>query len=162
MLDLFNRVAIWTGTLSLVYFSAISIWYQEKNLAKVRKNIRLQIGAVGLIFAVAMLVCAFFINDLLGWWLKGSYSEFVEQNSIRLLLGVLLVNFTILLIRPLQAVGEIRAVGNVLMVTTTLYLILVVIFGVTHKIEFHYIALTTKAVFDALFLWLLMKRKGII
>lgn len=162
LLDLFNRVAILTGTLSLVYFSAISVWYQEEKLAKARKNIRIQMGAVALIFSCIMIGSVIFINDLLAWWLKSSYSAFVEQNSIRLLLGVLTVNFTILLIRPLQAVGEIRSVGIILTFSTALYLFLVIIFGYTRQIEFHYIALTAKAVLDILFLGMLMKRKGII
>ena len=71
-------------------------------------------------------------------------------------------NFTILLIRPLQAVGEIQAVSNILTTTTILYLILVLLFGYFRQIEWHYFALIVKALLDMLFLGLLMKRKGII
>ena len=50
MLDLFNRIAIITGTISLVYFSAISVWFNEGKLNKIKTNLKRQFVMVGLTF----------------------------------------------------------------------------------------------------------------
>lgn len=162
LLDLFNRVAIVTGTISLVYFSAISVWYQENNLRRVTANLKLQLIGVGLLFFVIALVSYFFLDTILLWWLKSSYSNFIESNGFRLLIGTLLVNYTILLIRPLQAIGEIKQVSVWLMSSTLLYLIIVLFLGAFYLIDYHFVAFITKALIDVIILVTLLRRKKIL
>ncbi|MGB5497747.1 MAG: hypothetical protein WBM77_02330 [Maribacter sp.] len=162
LLDLFNRVAIVTGTISLVYFSAISVWYNEGKINKIKTKLKRQFLMIGLVFLLIILVGYFFLGDILHWWLGDSYSDFIENNSFFLLLGVLSVNFTILLIRPLQAVGEIKTVSLFLVMTTIVYLCIVIALGINHVIELHYIALLTKAFFDMLIFTYLLKRKHLL
>ncbi|PIB23378.1 hypothetical protein [Maribacter sp. 4G9] len=162
LLDLFNRVAIVTGTISLVYFSAISVWYQENNLHRVTTNLKLQLVGVGFLFLAIGLFSYFFLNDILHWWLKSSYSNFIEANGFRLLIGTLLVNFTILMIRPLQAIGEIKKVSLWLMRSTFVYLTLVLLLGAFYLIEYHFMAFIVKALIDVIILVTLLRRKKIL
>lgn len=162
LLDLFNRVAIVTGTISLVYFSAISVWYQEKKINKIKINLRIQLIGVSGLFLGIILFSYFFLNDILSWWLGPSYSEFIADNAFHLLFGALLINFTILLIRPLQAIGEIRVVSIWLVRSTVVYLALVLFLGVYRLIEHHYVAFIIKALLDAIILVTLLRRKSIL
>ena len=162
LIDLFNRVAIITGTLSLVYFSAISVWYQEKNFEKIRKNIKLQFIIVLGIFALIILISYFFLLDILQWWLKDSYSTFISTNAFSLLLGAISVNFTILLIRPLQAIGHIKQSSLWLLFSTFIYVVIVIILGLSNNINYHFIALLVKALIDICIFYFLMKKKGLI
>lgn len=162
MLDLFNRIAIVTGTISLVYFSAISVWYNEGKINKIRSNLKRQFLIIGLVFLLVVLISYFFLGDILHWWLGDSYSEFIESNSFFLLLGVLSVNFTILLIRPLQAVGEIKTVSLLLVISTIVYLCIVIALGKNHSIELHFTALLAKAFFDIIAFTYLLKRKHLL
>jgi O-antigen/teichoic acid export membrane protein len=162
LLDLFNRVAIITGTISLVYFSAISVWYQEKNLERIRKNLRFQLVLVGFAFTFLAIFCKFWLGPILEWWLGPSYSGFILENAYPLLIGALLINFTILLIRPLQAIGQIRQVSIWLILSTTIYLIIVVFLGIYKAISYHYLAFVIKAVLDLAYLSFLLKRNKIL
>jgi len=162
MLDLFNRVAIVTGTISLVYFSAISVWYNEKNLGKIKSNLRLQVCMVTFIFLLIMVISYLYLNNILDWWLGSSYSLYINKNSFPLLFGALLINFTILLIRPLQAIGSIKTVSLLLVSSTIIYICIVVCLGIFEKIENHYLALITKALIDIIALIILSKRKNIL
>lgn len=162
MLDLFNRIAIITGTISLVYFSAISVWYNERKIDKIKANLKRQFMMIGLVFVLVIFVSYFFLGDILHWWLGESYSNFIKNNAFHLLLGVLSVNFTILLIRPLQAIGEIKIVSLLLVISTIVYLCIVIIFGLQKTIELHYIAFLTKALFDIVAFTYLLKRKNIL
>lgn len=162
LLDLFNRIAIITGTISLVYFSAISVWYSEGKINKIKNNLKRQFLMIGLVFVFITLVSYFFLGDILHWWLGDSYSEFIERNAFFLLLGVLSVNFTILLIRPLQAVGEIKTVSLMLVISTIVYLCIVVVLGINHSIELHFMALLSKAFFDLIVFSYLLKRKHLL
>ena len=162
LLDLFNRVAIVTGTISLVYFSAISVWYQENNLSRVTANLKLQLIGVGSLFFVIGLASYFFLDAILHWWLKSNYSNFIEANGFRLLIGTLLVNFTILFVRPLQAIGEIKQVSVWLMSSTLVYLLIVLFFGAFYLIEYHFMAFIVKALIDVIILVTLLRRKKIL
>lgn len=162
LLDLFNRVAIITGTISLVYFSAISVWYQEKNLLRIQKNLKAQLFIVSAIFTGILLVSYFFLEIILKWWLGFSYSVFMANNSYNLLLGVLLINFTILIVRPLQAIGKIKEVSIWLFRTTIIYIAIVVFLGVKGGINNHYIAYLIKGILDLFFLSRLLKKNKII
>ena len=117
---------------------------------------------IGLVFVFITLVSYFFLGDILHWWLGDSYSEFIERNAFFLLLGVLSVNFTILLIRPLQAVGEIKTVSLMLVISTIVYLCIVVVLGINHSIELHFMALLSKAFFDLIVFSYLLKRKHLL
>lgn len=162
LLDLFNRIAIITGTISLIYFSAVSVWYQENNLVRIRKNLKAQFLIIGVVFIAIIFFCYFFLNSILAWWLGGSYSHFMTANAYPLLIGVLLINFTILLIRPLQAIGQIKIVSIFLITTTIIYIIIVVFLGVNRAIEYHYLAFFTKAILDMIVLLSLLKRNKIL
>ncbi len=162
MLDLFNRIAIVTGTVSLVYFSAISVWYNEGRLKKIKTILKTQYQVILVAFLLIGLVGYFFLGDILYWWLGGSYSDFIGQNAFFLLLGVLSVNFTVLLIRPLQAVGEIKTVSLFLVMTTIVYLCIVIILGINHSIELHFMALLVKAFLDSVIFTYLLKRKRLL
>ena len=162
LLDLFNRVAIITGTISLVYFSAISVWYQEKNIDRIRKNLRFQVILVGLAFIGIALFCILFLRPILEWWLGPSYSGFMAKNAYPLLVGALLINFTILWIRPLQAIGQIKKVSLWLIFSTTIYLIIVVLLGINKAISYHYMAFVVKAGLDFAYLAVLLKRNNIL
>ncbi|MBT8307106.1 MAG: hypothetical protein KJN85_09225 [Maribacter sp.] len=162
MLDLFNRIAIVTGTISLVYFSAISVWFNEGKLNKIKTNLKRQLVMVGVVFLLIILISYFFLGDILHWWLGESYSKFIENNSLFLLLGVLSVNFTILLIRPLQAIGEIKTVSLFLVMSTIVYLCIVIVLGINRSIELHFAALFTKAFFDIVIFTYLLKRKHLL
>ncbi|MFC5047734.1 hypothetical protein ACFSTE_05640 [Aquimarina hainanensis] len=162
MLDLFNRVAIITGTISIVYFSAISVWYQEKNLEKIRKNLQTQIIGVFCIFFIVVIFSYFFLNSILGWWLGESFSLFIEKNSFSLLFATILTNFVILLVRPLQAIGLIKVVSLFLVFTTIIYICIVIFLGYLKEIEYHYLALITKSALDIIILISLLKKKRIL
>lgn len=162
MLDLFNRVAIVTGTISLVYFSAISVWYQEKNIARIKSSLRLQLMGVGVLFAFILLLSNFILDDILKWWLKDSFSVFIYENAFHLLLGALMINYTILFIRPLQAIGKIKIVSIWLMGTTFIYLVIVLFLGIYRAIEYHYVAFIVKALLDMTILVTLLKRNKIL
>jgi len=162
MLDLFNRVAIVTGTISLVYFSAISVWYNEGQIKKIRTNLKRQFQIISLVFLLIGIVSYFFIGDILHWWLGESYSDFIGDNAFFLLLGVLSVNFTILLIRPLQAIGEIKKVSLFLVMTTIAYLCIVITIGINRSIELHFIGLLVKAFLDFVIFTFLLKRKQLL
>ncbi len=162
MLDLYNRIAIVTGTISLVYFSAISVWYFKGEIDKIRANLKRQFLIVGLFFIFIVLVSYFFLDDILNFWLGESYSNFIDNNSFYLLLGVLSINFTILLIRPLQAIGEIKKVSLLLLMSTIVYLCIVVSLGVLKIIELHFIALLTKTLIDLVAFTYLLKRKNLL
>lgn len=162
MLDLFNRVAIITGTISLVYFSAISVWYQEKNIIRIKKSLRLQLVGVGCLFLFILLFSNFFLTDILKWWLKGSFSEFISENAFHLLIGALMINYTILFIRPLQAIGKIKQVSIWLLATTFIYLIIVLFLGTYRAIEYHYIAFISKALLDIIILVTLLRRNKVL
>ena len=162
LLDLFNRVAIITGTISLIYFSAISVWYNEGQIDKIKVNLKRQLALVGLVFVFVILVSHYFLGDILSWWLGKSYSTFIRDNAFQLLLGVLAVNFTILLIRPLQAVGEIKKVSLILVISTIVYLCMVTFFGVFKAIEYHYLAFLVKAGVDLSVLAYFLKRKKLL
>lgn len=162
LLDLFNRVAIVTGTLSLVYFSAISVWYQEKNLQKIRKNILLQLTIVIVVFAIIIAISYFFLQDILLWWLGESYSQFIITNAFPLLIGALAVNFTILLVRPLQAIGYIKESSLWLLASTLVYVCVVTVFGLSNNINYHFVALLGKAGIDIVVFSVLMKRKKLL
>lgn len=162
MLDLFNRVAIITGTISLVYFSAISVWYQEKNIVRIKKSLRLQLIGVGGLFVFILLFSNFFLNDILKWWLRASFSDFIDENAFHLLFGALMINYTILFIRPLQAIGKIKIVSIWLLGTTSIYLIIVLFLGVYRAIEYHYVAFVIKAMLDMIILVTLLRRNRIL
>lgn len=162
LLDLYNRVAILTGTISLVYFSAISFWYNSNQLIKLKKSIKLQLSIVSLVFFVIISFSYFYLNDLLAWWLKLSFSDFIEENSLNLLIAVLIYNFTILLIRPLQAIGEIKIVMIILLVSTFVYAIILFILNHLILIEYHYIAILVKSIIDIILLFILAKKRNIL
>ena len=162
LLDLFNRIAIVTGTISLVYFSAISVWFQEKNLIRIKRNLKFQLLSVGFIFIGVLVFGNFFLELILKWWLGSSYSTFIGDNAYHLLIGVLLINFTILLARPLQAIGQTRNVSIWLIATTIIYLGIVVFLGFRGIIQNHYVAFLVKGTLDLLILILLSKRNKIL
>lgn len=162
MLDLFNRIAIVTGTISLVYFSAISVWFNENNIQKIRKTLKQQLIVVAFVFIFIIAFSYFFLDDILQWWLGNSFSVFIKDNSFKLLLGVLSVNFTILLIRPLQAIGEIKTVSLLLVISTIVYLCMVIVFGLHKKIELHFYSFLVKALVDVVACTYLLKRKNVL
>ncbi len=162
LLDLFNRVSIITGTISLVYFSAISVWYQENKLDLIKKNLKKQLAIVFFIFLVIISIAYFFIGDILNLWLGKSYSKFIEVNSLKLLVATFFVNFTILLIRPLQSIGLVKSVSKVLFFSTLLYVLIVFFLGYFNKIEYHYFALLIKFFIDIIFLVFISKSNKIL
>lgn len=162
MLDLFNRIAIVTGTISLVYFSAISVWFNEDNLRKIRKNLRLQFVMVSALFLGVAVFGYFFISDLMAWWLKESFSQFIKSTSFAILIGVLFVNFEILMIRPLQAIGLANKVNKLLVVSTLIYLVIVLLLGFFKAIQYHYIALLVKGAIDLIVLSYMLKKERLI
>jgi len=162
LLDLFNRVAIVTGTISLVYFSAISVWFEEKNITRITANLKLQLIGVGGLFVSIALFSYFFLNEILKWWLQDSFSQFIYDNAFNLLIGALMINYTILLIRPLQAIGEIKKVSIGLLRTTIIYLVLVLILGANKAIEYHFVAFIIKALLDMIILVPLLRRNKIL
>jgi len=162
MLDLFNRVAIITGTISLVYFSAISVWYQEKNISRIKTSLRLQLIGVGGFFTFILIFSYLFLDVVLKWWLQASFSAFIYENAYRLLIGVLMTNYTILLIRPLQAIGKIKTVSIWLLGSTVIYLVIVLFLGEYRAIAYHYLAFVVKALLDMIFLVTLLRRNRIL
>jgi hypothetical protein len=128
----------------------------------VTTNLKLQLIGVGFLFLAIGVFSYFFLNDILYWWLKSSYSNFIEANGFRLLIGTLLVNFTILMIRPLQAIGEIKRVSLWLMRSTLVYLTLVLLLGAFYLIEYHFMAFIVKALIDVIILVTLLRRKKIL
>lgn len=161
LLDLFNRIAIIPSTLSLVYFSAISVWYQQEKITKIKKTLIFQILVVGVLFLLIALVGNFILLDVIQWWLGDSYSPFIANNSVNLMWACLLINFPILLIRPIQAIGYVREASFILLITTFLYVLLVIVIGNIKKIEWHFMALFFKSITDIIVLYLYLKRKKI-
>ncbi|NKI31196.1 lipopolysaccharide biosynthesis protein [Croceivirga thetidis] len=162
MLDLFNRIAIVTGTISLVYFSAISVWYSENNFVKIKKNLRFQLTLISILFVFGLIFCKFFLLNLMEWWLKGAYSEFITNSAFVLLLAILIMNFEILMVRPLQAIGKVTQVNRLLVATTIIFLIIVIVLGMTDNIRYHYIALITKGIIDCFFLFGMLRNEKLI
>ncbi|GMN10061.1 hypothetical protein MTsPCn9_15240 [Croceitalea sp. MTPC9] len=162
MLDLFNRVAIITGTISLVYFSAISVWFNNQSFDKIKKILKRQFLLVGFFFLSITLTTFFFLNDLMFWWLKDSFSDFIANTSFKIMVGVLIMNFSILIIRPLQAIGKMKEVNRILLGSTILFLVLVVLFGVFERIEYHYVAFFVKGVFDIILLLVLLRKQRLL
>ena len=162
LLDLFNRVAIITGTISLVYFSAISVWYNEGNLGRIRKNLRLQLIAISAIFIGGLFISYFILTDFLQWWLKGAYSPFIAESAFFLLVAVFFMNFEILMVRPLQAIGRVNDVNKILVATTLIYILIVSYLGISDLVQYHYWALMCKAIIDCLFLLRMLLKEKII
>lgn len=162
MLDLFNRIAIITGTVSLVYFSAISVWHSQKDLARIKKNLRLQIVTITIIFVIGLFVGHFVLTDLMEWWLKDAYSNFIGKSAFYLLAAILIMNFEILMVRPLQAIGQVTKVNKLLVFTTIMYLIVVIGLGVSNAIEYHYIALLLKGSIDCIVLLMMLAKEKLI
>jgi O-antigen/teichoic acid export membrane protein len=158
LLDLFNRIAILTGTISLVYFSAISVWFSEGNIKKIKENLRKQLFAVFIIFILIIGFCYFFLNPILSWWLGESYSSFINEIAWPLLIGVLAINYTILLLRPIQAIGRAREVGYFILFSTVVYVVTVFLLGNFRMLDYHFIALICKAGLDLAFGLIVLKR----
>nr|WP_286942409.1 hypothetical protein [Allomuricauda sp.] len=162
MLDLFNRAAIVTGTISLVYFSAISVWYNEENFLRIKKNLRFQFTVVAFLFTAIIIFSIFFLKDLMAWWLSESFSDFIANVSFPLLLGILLINFEILMIRPLQAIGQINKVNRWLVFSTSTYVAMILFIGFFELIYYHYIALVLKGSIDCIALFIMLKKEKLI
>jgi O-antigen/teichoic acid export membrane protein len=101
MQDLFNRVAIISGNISLVYYPTLS---KVTSVPKQFLSYYYKQVAIVLFFFFVILITSFFILDeALQLWLKREYSSYIGDNAIIYLIGIITFNFSIIQIRAMHA-----------------------------------------------------------
>ncbi|MCV6629718.1 MAG: hypothetical protein OIF50_07650 [Flavobacteriaceae bacterium] len=159
--DLFNRITILTGTISLIYFQVFSEYDLIKSETK-KKVKRLLKRKIFLIFSILIVIVS--SKRIVGWfisiWLGTDYSVFMEDNYYLLMVGLVCFNLNILLMRPLQAMGYEKIVNYIVGVAALLFLIGVIVMMYFQLINYHYLLLMfiSLGIFSSL-IWYTIKQK---
>jgi O-antigen/teichoic acid export membrane protein len=123
MQDLFNRVAIVSGNISLVYFPTLS---NKANSTKLfLKHYFKQFYYVLFIFAAIILIASFVLKKALSLWLNDDFSTYISNNAFIYLVGIIIFNFSIIQIRTLHAKNKEKYVTYSLLVMLGFYLLFV-------------------------------------
>ena len=127
MQDLFNRVAIISGNISLVYYPTLS---DKANQTKLfLKHYFKQLYYVLFAFAAIIIISSIFLEKALNFWLKDDFSTYISNNALVYLAGIIVFNFSIIQVRALQAKNKEMLVSLHLLVILGLYILFVLLLG---------------------------------
>jgi hypothetical protein len=131
MQDLFNRVAIISGNISLVYYPTLS---DKANQTKVfLQHYFKQLYYVLFAFAAIIIISSIFLEKALNFWLKDDFSTYISNNSLVYLVGIIVFNFSIIQVRALQAKNKEKLVTLHLIVILGLYILFVLLLGLIEQ-----------------------------
>ena len=131
MQDLFNRVAIISGNISLVYYPTLS---EKANQTKVfLQHYFKQLYYVLFAFAAIIIISSIFLEKALSFWLKDDFSTYISNNALVYLVGIIVFNFSIIQVRALQAKNKERLVTLHLIVILALYILFVLLLGLIEQ-----------------------------
>jgi len=123
MQDLFNRVAIISGNISLVYYPTLS---DKANQAKLfLQHYFKQFYYVLFIFAVIIFTASIVLKKALRFWLNDDFSTYISNNAFIYLVGIIIFNFSIVQIRTLHAKNKEKYVTYNLLAMLSFYLLVV-------------------------------------
>ena len=131
MQDLFNRVAIISGNISLVYYPTLS---EKANQTKVfLQHYFKQLYYVLFAFAAIIIISSIFLEKALSFWLKDDFSTYISNNALVYLVGIIVFNFSIIQVRALQAKNKEKLVTLHLIVILGLYILFVLLLGLIEQ-----------------------------
>ena len=131
MQDLFNRVAIISGNISLVYYPTLS---DKANQTKVfLQHYFKQLYYVLFAFAAIIIISSIFLEKALNFWLKDDFSTYISNNALVYLVGIIVFNFSIIQVRALQAKNKEKLVTLHLIVILGLYILFVLLLGLIEQ-----------------------------
>lgn len=131
MQDLFNRVAIISGNISLVYYPTLS---DKANQTKLfLKHYFKQLYYVLFAFAAIIIISSIFLEKALNFWLKDDFSTYISNNALVYLAGIIVFNFSIIQVRALQAKNKEKLVTLHLIVILGLYILFVLLLGLIEQ-----------------------------
>ncbi|MFL2594415.1 MAG: hypothetical protein ACJ0PV_02370 [Flavobacteriaceae bacterium] len=131
MQDLFNRVAIISGNISLVYYPTLS---EKANQTKLfLQHYFKQLYYVLFAFAGIIITSSIFLEKALIFWLKDDFSTYISNNALVYLVGIIVFNFSIIQVRALQAINKEKLVALHLIVILGLYILFVLILGLIEQ-----------------------------
>ena len=131
MQDLFNRVAIISGNISLVYYPTLS---DKANQTKLfLKHYFKQLYYVLFAFAAIIIISSIFLEKALNFWLKDDFSTYISKNALVYLAGIIVFNFSIIQVRALQAKNKEKLVTLHLIVILGLYILFVLLLGLIEQ-----------------------------
>lgn len=131
MQDLFNRVAIISGNISLVYYPTLS---DKANQTKLfLQHYFKQLYYVLFAFAAIIIISSIFLEKALNFWLKDDFSTYISNNALVYLVGIIVFNFSIIQVRALQAKNKEKLVTLHLIVILGLYILFVLLLGLIEQ-----------------------------
>ena len=131
MQDLFNRVAIISGNISLVYYPTLS---DKANQTKVfLQHYFKQLYYVLFAFAAIIIISSIFLEKALNFWLKDDFSTYISNNALVYLVGIIVFNFSIIQVRALQAKNKEKLVTLHLIVILGVYILFVLLLGLIEQ-----------------------------
>ncbi len=131
MQDLFNRVAIISGNISLVYYPTLS---DKANQTKLfLQHYFKQLYYVLFAFVAIIIISSFFLEKALNFWLKDDFSTYISNNALVYLVGIIVFNFSIIQVRALQAKNKEKLVTLHLIVILGLYTLFVLLLGLIEQ-----------------------------
>ena len=131
MQDLFNRVAIISGNISLVYYPTLS---EKANQTKLfLQHYFKQLYYVLFAFAAIIIISSIFLEKALNFWLKDDFSTYISNNALVYLVGIIVFNFSIIQVRALQAKNKEKLVTLHLIVILGLYILFVLLLGLIEQ-----------------------------
>lgn len=131
MQDLFNRVAIISGNISLVYYPTLS---NKANQTKLfLQHYFKQFYYVLFAFAAIIITAFFVLKKGLNFWLKEDFSTYISENALVYLVGIIVFNFSIIQVRALQAIKKEKLVTLHLMAILVLYILFVLLLGLIEQ-----------------------------
>ena len=131
MQDLFNRVAIISGNISLVYYPTLS---DKANQTKLfLQHYFKQLYYVLFAFAAIIIISSIFLEKALSFWLKDDFSTYISNNALVYLVGIIVFNFSIIQVRALQAKNKEKLVTLHLIVILGLYILFVLLLGLIEQ-----------------------------
>ena len=131
MQDLFNRVAIISGNISLVYYPTLS---EKANQTKLfLQHYFKQLYYVLFAFAGIIITSSIFLEKALIFWLKDDFSTYISNNALVYLVGIIVFNFSIIQVRALQAKNKEKLVTLHLIVILGLYILFVLLLGLIEQ-----------------------------